>query len=72
MNLGLMVWGQAGASCTGSHTVRRNRVWTLNTLGAQGSYWNAGNCGAVVESDNVFADSSLSPAIFDEVPAACK
>jgi len=71
VNLGLMVWGQAGAACTGGHTVRRNRVWTLNTLGAQNSYWNAGNCGVVTASGNTFADSSLSPAMFDEVPAAC-
>jgi hypothetical protein len=46
-------------------------VWTLNSLGNQASYWNAGNCGAVSEVDNSFVDTSLTPAIFDEVPAAC-
>ena len=71
VNLGLMVWGQAGAACTGGHTVRRNRVWTLNSLGAQNSYWNAGNCADVQQEGNVFADRSLTPDIFDEVPAAC-
>jgi hypothetical protein len=72
VNLGLMVWGQAGASCTGGHRVRNNRVWTLNTRGEQGTYWNAGNCGDVQQEGNVFADRSLTPDIFDEVPSACR
>jgi hypothetical protein len=72
VNLGLMVWGQAGASCSGGHTVRNNRVWTLNSLGAQNSYWNAGNCAGVTEGGNAFADASLSAAIFDEVPSECR
>lgn len=72
VNLGLMVWGQAGASCNGGHSVRNNRVWSLNTSGVQNPYWNAGNCGSVAESGNTFADKSLTPAIFDEVPAACQ
>ena len=71
VNLGLMVWGQAGAACTGGHTVRRNRVWTLNSLGVQNSYWNAGNCADVQQEGNVFADSSLTPDIYDEIPSAC-
>ena len=72
VNLGLMVWAQAGASCTGGHTIRNNRVWTLNSRGEQNSFWNAGNCGDVTISGNVLADKSLTPAIFDEVPAACQ
>jgi hypothetical protein len=72
VNLGLMVWAQAGATCTGGHTIRNNRVWTLNSRGEQNSFWNAGNCGDVTISGNVLADQSLTPAIFDEVPAACQ
>jgi hypothetical protein len=72
VNLGLMVWAQAGAACTGGHTVRNNRVWTVNWRGEQNNYWNAGNCGDVPQSGNVLADKSLTPDIFDEVPAACR
>jgi hypothetical protein len=72
VNLGLMVWAQAGAACPGGHTVRNNRVWTLNTRGEHASYWNAGNCGDVQQSANVFDDKSLGPDIFAEVPDACR
>ncbi len=72
VNLGLMVWAQAGASCTGGHSVRNNRVWTLNTRGEQSAYWNAGNCGDVQQEGNVFADRSLTPDVFDEVLSACR
>ena len=71
VNVGMYVWGQAGASCAG-HTMRNNRVWTLNTLGALNPFWDGGNCGAVDLSGNVLGDSSLSPAIFDEEPSACR
>ena len=52
--------------------MRNNRVWTLNSLGVQNSYWNAGNCAGVTESGNIFADASLTPALFDEVPPECQ
>jgi hypothetical protein len=71
INVGLYVWGQAGASC-GGHSLRNNRVWTLNSLGAQNPFWDGGNCGAIAAAGNVFGDSLLSAAIFDEVPAACR
>jgi hypothetical protein len=72
VNLGLMVWGQDGAECNGGHTVRGNRVWTVNSNGEQNSFWDAGNCGRVEVSGNVFGDKSLSPDIFDEVPRECE
>ena len=56
----------------GGHRVRNNRVWTLNTRGEQGTYWNAGNCGDVQQDGNIFADRSLTPDIFDEIPSACR
>ncbi len=71
VNVGMYVWGQAGASCAG-HTMRNNRIWTLNSLGALNPFWDGGNCGAVDLSGNVLGDASLSPAIFDEVPSACR
>jgi hypothetical protein len=71
INVGMYVWGQAGASCAG-HTMTNNRVWTLNSLGAQNPFWDGGNCGAVDLSGNVLGDTSLSPSIFDEVPSACR
>jgi hypothetical protein len=72
VNLGVMVWGQAGAACVGGHTVRNNRVWTLDSKGAQNPYWNAGNCADVLESGNTFGDNTLSAEVFDEIPSVCQ
>jgi hypothetical protein len=72
VNLGIMVWGVAGPSCPGNHAVRGNRVWTLNSLGAQNPFWDGGNCGPIAMSGNTFGDASLGPTLFDEVPAPCR
>jgi hypothetical protein len=73
VNLGIMVWSVTGEVCSGTtHTVRGNRVWTFNSLGAQNSFWNAGNCGPVAVSGNTFGDASLGPSLFDQVPAPCR
>lgn len=73
-NVGLYVWMQgngASGSCSG-HKVLSNRVWVLNSNGTQNPWWNGGNCGAVELDKNVFGDGSLTPAIFNEVPAQCQ
>jgi hypothetical protein len=72
VNVGMYVWAQAGAACPGGHTVRNNRVWALNSSGAQNPYWDGGNCGTVDTTGSVFGDASLTPAIFDEVPSQCQ
>lgn len=71
VGVGMYVWAQAGASCAG-HAVRDNRIWTINSLGAQNPFWDGGNCGAIAMGGNSFGDASLTPAIFDEVPSACQ
>lgn len=71
VNVGVYVWGQDGAACAG-HSVQNNRVWTMNSLGAQNPFWDGGNCGAIALTGNVFGDASLTPSIFDEVPPACR
>jgi hypothetical protein len=35
------------------------------------NFENSGQCGAVVQSGNVWGDNSLSAAIFDEIPSQC-
>ncbi|WP_421883328.1 right-handed parallel beta-helix repeat-containing protein [Methylibium sp.] len=66
VNQGIYVWSQGGGTCSG-HTVRNNRVNT-----SSGSFWNGGNCGPVELAGNVYGDTSLTAAIFDEVPAECR
>jgi hypothetical protein len=71
VNVGLYVWGQDGASCDGGHTLTNNRIWTAASSGAMNPFWNDGNCEPVSLSGNVFDDATLTPDIFNEVPAAC-
>ena len=66
VNQGMYVWSQGGGTCSG-HAVKNNRVNT-----SSGSFWNGGNCGSVELSGNTFGDTSLSAAIFDEVPTQCQ
>jgi hypothetical protein len=72
INVGLYGWGQDGAACTGDHALLDNRIWTSASSGAQNPFWNDGNCEPVILGGNVFGDPSLTPDIFDEVPAACR
>lgn len=72
VNVGLYVWGQDGASCAGGHLLSDNRIWTTTSSGALNPFWNDGNCEPVTMSGNVLGDTSLTPAMFDEVPAACQ
>jgi hypothetical protein len=65
VNVGAYVWDQSGQGCTGA-VVRNNRVWTSNN----NSFWNAGNC-SLTETGNNFNDTTLTAAIFDQVPAPC-
>jgi len=60
-------------------TVRGNRgiarLWNWNeTEGALTFAYRAGPefCSTVIEENNQFSDTSLAPAMFDEIPAACQ
>ena len=57
-NVGIYVWNQSSSTCSG-HTVSGNRVRWLNASGANNPYWNAGNCGSVAGSGNVWNDTTL-------------
>lgn len=70
---GITVRNYTSLSCQG-HLVRRNRVFSIDVAwspGVQNPYWEPGQCGITLEG-NVFPDATLTAAIFDEVPAACR
>ena len=58
-NVGVYVWNQSAAPCSG-HTVSGNRVLWRRADGLLNPYWNAGNCGSVAGSGNVWNEVSLS------------
>lgn len=45
-NVGVYVWAQGGAACSG-HTVSGNRVSWRKADGGGNPYWDGGNCGSV-------------------------
>lgn len=62
-NVGIYVWNQSSSPCSG-HTVSGNRVRWVNAAGASNGYWNAGNCGTVAGSGNVWNDTTLDIAAY--------
>lgn len=58
-NVGVYVWNQYTPACSGN-TVGGNRVFWKSASGTQNPYWNAGNCGAVAGSSNIWNDTSLN------------
>ena len=60
-NVGMYVWNQSDSASSG-HKVTGNRVYFKKQDGTPSPYWNAGNCGAVVESNNDF--SEIDPAAY--------
>ncbi len=58
----MYIWNQSTGTCSG-HSVTGNRVYWKNASGTNNPYWNAGNCGTVIESPaNTLSDTSLNPA----------
>jgi hypothetical protein len=45
-NVGLYVWAQGGAACSGN-TVQGNQVDYTNATGARNNAWDGGNCGVI-------------------------
>lgn len=58
-NVGIYVWNQSSSACSG-HEVSGNRVHWRKSDGTLNPYWNAGNCGSVAGSGNVWNDTTLS------------
>lgn len=58
-DVGVYVWAQGGVSCS-NHTVSNNRVLWYRAAGGTNPYWNAGNCGPVAGSNNIWNDTTLS------------
>ncbi len=72
--LGMSVRNYSGHECSG-HAVLDNRVFTLDYMyqgGVPMHFEDSGACGALVQSGNVWGDTSLSTAIFDDVPVECQ
>jgi hypothetical protein len=60
-NVGLYVWNQSSASCSG-HEVAGNRVWWRKADGASNASWDAGNCGTISGWSSNDWNASLDPA----------
>lgn len=58
-NVGIYVWNQYPTKACSGHTVARNRVLWLRADGVPNPYWNAGNCGTIAGSGNVWGDRTL-------------
>jgi hypothetical protein len=59
-NIAIYIWNQSPSTCSG-HAVVGNRAWWRNATGAQNHYWDAGNCGPVTASGNVW-NAALDPS----------
>lgn len=72
-NVGIYVWNQyAGAACSRTE-ISGNQVNYRNQKGLPNPYWNSGNCGKVsIAEPNRLQDESITQAIWNELPAACK
>ena len=60
-NIGMYVWNQGGPASSGIE-VGGNRVWWKNAAGSVSAYWDAGNCGTVTGTGNVWQDVTIDPA----------
>lgn len=69
-NVGLYVWNQYTPASFG-HEVSGNRVNWTNRDGRQNNWENPGNSGSIMTSNNVFGDSTIGPAIWNETFSAC-
>jgi hypothetical protein len=70
---GMTVRNYTTLPCNG-HLLRGNRVSSIDVAwgtGQQSPYWTTGQCGVTLDA-NRLPDSSLTAAVFDEVPAACR
>lgn len=55
-NIGAYIWAQGGATCSDA-TFTNNHVSYLDETGAINNFWDAGNCGTVTISGNVYNES---------------
>lgn len=62
-NVGMYVWNQSPAACSGL-TVARNRVQFYRADGVSNPYWNAGNCGTISGTGNVWGDAGLDIGLY--------
>lgn len=74
VNIGTFIWrtGDQNAACS-NHIMRNNRAWVWSSReGRLNHYWNGGGCTNVVADSNSWGDTSLTAAIFNEVPTQCQ
>lgn len=57
-NVGMYVWNQSASPCSG-HTVNGNKVNWKRADGVSNPYWNAGNCGTVVGTNDLNANLDI-------------
>lgn len=55
-NIGAYIWAQGGATCS-NVTFTNNLITYLDETGAVNNFWNAGNCGTVTISGNIYNQS---------------
>jgi hypothetical protein len=68
--VGAYIWAQAEATCH-DNTLTNNRVaWTRND-GESRPFWDGGNCQNTTIDGNVWGDTSLDAAIFEQAYAEC-
>lgn len=61
----------SGHSLSGNRGISRSWVWGGHGELNKG-FWTDGQCGNIASQDNNWEEASLSPAMFDEVPAECQ
>lgn len=69
-NVGAYIWAQGGAACQ-DNTMTGNRTNWTNKDGTPNHFWDGGNCQNTTMSGNVWGDSSLTAAIFDQPYTEC-
>lgn len=73
--IGLYAYNYISLACS-DHRVANNRVWAIDVIGQSGAQNHAwiddAGCRRVAQAGNRFGDRSLSAAMFDEVPSACR
>ncbi|MBI3205515.1 MAG: right-handed parallel beta-helix repeat-containing protein [Myxococcales bacterium] len=69
-NVAAYVWAQAGVSCQDNALIGNRTNW-INKDGTPNHFWDGKNCLNTTMTGNVWGDSSLGAAIFDEAYAQC-
>lgn len=70
-NVGAYVWAQGGVTCQDNAMIGNRTNW-INKDGTPNHFWDGKNCQNTTMTGNVWGDSTLGAAIFDEAYAQCQ